>query len=190
MSNPIVKLAEPLIKDSEGFYRRDRNSGLIKSYADPASPLGRAIQRKGKWQAYLDDLWEPTPDMMKMSGAPWTIGWGSTGPDIGPNTKWTVEQCQARFVKHTSEFLGALMRIVGGLNLRDFQLAALLSLFYNLGEANFSKSTLLRKLRAGDLVGAAAQFLVWNKGGKPLKVLPGLVERRAKEKALFEGTPA
>lgn len=29
-------------------------------------------------------------------GPPWTIGLGSTGPDIKPDTEWTAEQCYAR----------------------------------------------------------------------------------------------
>ena len=47
----------------------------------------------------------------------------------------------------------------------------------------FIGSTLLKKLNAGDKVGAANQFDVWNKAGG--KVDKGLVNRRAAEKALF-----
>lgn len=62
---------------------------------------------------------------------------------------------------------------------------ALVSFAYNVGVGNFEKSTLLRKLNAGDRKGAAEQFGKWvNSNGK---VLPGLVTRRAKEKALFLG---
>lgn len=65
----------------------------------------------------------------------------------------------------------------------DNQLGALVSLDYNIGIGNFSKSTLLKKLNAGDYEGAANQFQVWNKANK--KVMAGLTRRRADEAALF-----
>ena len=67
------------------------------------------------------------------------------------------------------------------------QFSACVSLAFNIGVENFKNSTLLRKLNAGDIVGAAEQFSVWIKGtvnGKKV-VLPGLVTRRALEKKLF-----
>ena len=60
---------------------------------------------------------------------------------------------------------------------------ALVSLTFNIGTIAFKNSTLLKKLNAGDRVGAADQFLVWNKAGG--KVLQGLVNRRQAERAQF-----
>lgn len=37
---------------------------------------------------------EAYPDPLT-HGAPWTIGYGCTGPDIGPDTVWTVAQAMA-----------------------------------------------------------------------------------------------
>ena len=63
------------------------------------------------------------------------------------------------------------------------QFDALVSLAYNIGTNAFSKSTLVKKLNANDNRAAADQFDVWvNAGGKRMQ---GLVNRRAKEKALF-----
>ncbi|WP_387693238.1 glycoside hydrolase family protein, partial [Photorhabdus sp. RM71S] len=45
------------------------------------------------------------------------------------------------------------------------------------------RSTLLKKLNAGDYKGAANQFMEWNKAGG--RVLPGLDARRASEKTMF-----
>lgn len=66
------------------------------------------------------------------------------------------------------------------------QFDALVSFTFNLGRANLASSTLLRKLNAGDYVGAAAEFERWNKAGG--RVLAGLVARRADEAALFSST--
>ena len=63
------------------------------------------------------------------------------------------------------------------------QFDAMVSLAYNIGVGNFLKSTLLKKVNAGDFIGASEEFLKWNKsGGKPLS---GLTRRRKRERELF-----
>ena len=62
-------------------------------------------------------------------------------------------------------------------------LSALVSFAYNIGIGNFSKSTLLKKLNAADIHGAADEFLRWNK----VKGVEcnGLTRRRKAERDLF-----
>ncbi|MCI5047500.1 MAG: lysozyme [Aquisalinus sp.] len=64
---------------------------------------------------------------------------------------------------------------------------ALISLLFNIGEGNFKRSTVLRKLNAGDKLGAAEAFEKWTKAkvNGELVTLDGLVRRRAAEKSLF-----
>jgi GH24 family phage-related lysozyme (muramidase) len=59
------------------------------------------------------------------------------------------------------------------------------SFTYNLGATNFSGSTLLKKLNAGEIQVAADEFLRWHKAGG--QVLFGLIRRRAYERDLFLG---
>jgi lysozyme len=66
------------------------------------------------------------------------------------------------------------------------QFGALTSFTYNLGAANLRKSTLVKKLNAGDYEGAANEFKRWNRAGG--KVLAGLTRRRAAEAALFRSS--
>lgn len=63
--------------------------------------------------------------------------------------------------------------------------AASLSFAYNVGASAFCKSTMARKLKAGDIPGACAELSRWvyAKG----QLLPGLVKRRAAERAMCEG---
>ncbi|MEM9837592.1 MAG: lysozyme [Pseudomonadota bacterium] len=64
---------------------------------------------------------------------------------------------------------------------------ALVSFVFNIGAANFKRSTVLAKLNEGDKLGAAEAFERWTKArvdGKLMK-LDGLVRRRAAEKSLF-----
>lgn len=63
------------------------------------------------------------------------------------------------------------------------QFDALVSFTFNLGTGSLGSSTLLKLLNAGDIQGAANEFLKWVKGGG--KVLPGLVARRGRERDLF-----
>lgn len=188
MKDQILATAVPIIKEYERFYRRDPKTGMIRSYADPASALGRAIQRAGKWTAYLECKWDPPLSMAGMSGAPWTIGWGTTGTDVGPDTVWSESKCNERFDKHVLQFLNTLLKLAGSYGLKANQLGACLSLLYNIGEGNFASSTLLRKIKAYDTAGAAEQFPRWNKAQG--KVMAGLTRRRATERALFLGQGA
>ncbi|WP_158784623.1 lysozyme [Pantoea sp. BAV 3049] len=63
------------------------------------------------------------------------------------------------------------------------QFDAMVSFVFNLGAGNFVRSTLLKKLNAGDYDGAAAEFGRWVQAGG--KTLPGLVKRREAEREMF-----
>ena len=67
------------------------------------------------------------------------------------------------------------------------QYDALCSFVYNLGETNFSKSTLLKRLNNKRYAEAADELLRWDKQGS--KVLRGLTRRREAERALFLSEP-
>jgi lysozyme len=116
-------------------------------------------------------------------GLPWTIGYGSTS-GVTRNmviTETKAEQMLAADLVRFEHIVERLVRVP----VDQGQFDALVSFTYNVGEGNFTKSTLLRRLNAGDTAGAAEQFSRWvNAGGK---VLPGLVKRRAAEQALFLG---
>jgi lysozyme len=66
------------------------------------------------------------------------------------------------------------------------QLNALVSLTYNIGPANFQKSTLLRKVNFNhNDPSIRAEFLKWNKAGG--QVLKGLTIRRKAEADIYFG---
>ena len=66
------------------------------------------------------------------------------------------------------------------------QLNALVSLTYNIGPANFQKSTLLRKVNFNhNDPSIRAEFLKWNKAGG--QVLKGLTIRRKAESDIYFG---
>lgn len=116
-------------------------------------------------------------------GLPWTIGYGST-LGVTRTMVITAEQAEQMLAVDLVRFERAVERLVE-VPINQGQFDALVSFAYNVGEGNFAKSTLLRRLNSGDSQGAAEQFGRWvNAGGK---VLQGLVKRRAAERALFLG---
>ena len=121
-------------------------------------------------------------------GDPWTIGWGSTGPGIAKGMTWTQAQADQRLVEDVSKFAAGVDKALAGAAVTTKQKGALVSFAYNVGLANLGSSTLLKKHRAGDYAGAAAEFAKWNKAAG--KVLPGLTRRRAAEAAMYAGVAA
>lgn len=116
-------------------------------------------------------------------GDPWTIGWGTTGPDIKKGLVWTQEQADKRFTAHVAEFAEKVWKALDGAAVTQNQFDAMVSLAYNIGPTNFKNSTLLKMHKAGNYVGAASQFIRWNKAAG--KVMKGLTRRREAEAKLY-----
>lgn len=118
------------------------------------------------------------------AGVP-TIGYGHTA-GVAMGQTITQQQADDYLRRDVRQFERAVSRLVR-VPLTQGQFDALVSFAFNLGEGALAQSTLLRLLNAGDYAGAAAQFDRWNKAAG--RVLPGLVRRRAAERALFEENP-
>jgi lysozyme len=129
----------------------------------------------------------------KTGGAPWTVGWGATGPGIGPGTVWTQEQADQRLAEDIAEreaIVAASVRVP----LTPGQVDAMVSIVFNVGPGSKYKdgiirlkggqpSTLLRLLNAGDYDGCAEQFMRWVSPGS--NVENGLRRRRTIERQRF-----
>ncbi|MDE2148094.1 MAG: lysozyme, partial [Burkholderiales bacterium] len=133
----------------------------------------------------------------------WTIGWGHAITYRGSFLRGAQNQALARslypggITRSQAQTLlrgdlldtaAAVSRLVT-VALDDGEFGALVSFAFNAGSGNLAKSTLLRRLNAGDRAGAADQFLAWNQGrvNGVLQPLPGLTRRRRAERALFLG---
>jgi lysozyme len=116
-------------------------------------------------------------------GDPWTIGWGTTGPDVKKGVVWTQEQADRRFSEHVNEFAEDVWNVLGGAAVTQNQFDALVSFTYNVGLGNLKASTLLKLHKAGDYAGATKQFIRWNKAAG--KVMKGLTRRREAEARLY-----
>lgn len=117
-----------------------------------------------------------------------TLGFGHTdaaGPPYYNDSKnKTFTRAEARDILRRDLLkYEAAVRAAVKVPLSDNQFAALTSFTFNLGSGNLRKSTLLRKLNAGDTAGAAGEFKRWNRAGG--RVFRGLTRRRKAERDLF-----
>jgi GH24 family phage-related lysozyme (muramidase) len=133
----------------------------------------------------------------------WTIGWGHAIPFRGGLLRGAENKATARalypggITRAQAEALlrgdlidtaAAVLELVK-VEIDDGQFGALVAFAFNVGIGALGKSTLLRRLNAGDHADAADQFLAWDKGRVDgvLQALAGLTRRRRAERALFLG---
>lgn len=154
---------------------------VLIAYPDPASALGEAIQALGQWEQVLNGAAIPA-DLTHLDGAPWTCGYGCTGPDVHEGTVWAQTYADSQLTIRLNEAADAVDRYVK-VEITPAQKGALADFVFNEGETALASSTLLRLLNASDFVGAAAQFARWDIAGG--KAMPGLDARRTAEKQLF-----
>lgn len=112
-----------------------------------------------------------------------TIGYGETkGVKMGD----TITQKEAlERLRTSADEHGKGMAACIKVPISQSEYDAYLSFTYNVGVGAFCKSTLNKKLNAGDYEGACTELLKWNRAGG--MVLPGLTKRREEEYKLCLG---
>ena len=129
------------------------------------------------FEGYSPTATQPLP------GDKWTVGFGHTDA-VAPGSSTTLEQA-FRLLKSDVTRAERVVREVVKRPLDQNQFDALTSLVFNIGSAAFAKSTLLKRLNAGDLDGVAKEWMRWKYFNG--KVVPGLERRRELELAVFRG---
>jgi lysozyme len=124
---------------------------------------------------------EAYPDRKDVSKAVWTIGYGTT-QGIEPGMKISEADAEDYLEREVSD-LETRIKILVKRKLSEREMAALVSLVYNIGIERFKFSTLLKDLNAGQMLSAAFEFSRWVYiDGKPS---PGLINRRKVEHGVF-----
>lgn len=141
--------------------------GLVMGAVGVNSLKGHEGKRN---RAYLDPVGIPT------------ICYGHTGPDVRMGMSLTDKQCDELLIKDLTAHDRAMHRCVK-VKMTRGQHDAVLDTFFNVGPGKLCKSTLVRKLNAGDYAGASRELPKWKYAGG--RVLPGLVKRRADAQKLF-----
>ncbi|EAT2219132.1 lysozyme [Salmonella enterica] len=108
-----------------------------------------------------------------------TICDGHTGKDIIPGRRYNDAECDALLNKDLAQVAARIDPLIK-VSIPNSERAALYSFAYNVGTGAFAKSTLLKKLNAGDHAGACNELKRWTyAGGKQWK---GLMTRREIER--------
>lgn len=147
------------------------------------------------WQSLVAGLIEEfegfRAEAYQDTGGKWTIGFGTThlpnGRPVGPDTPPITKDVARTYYQDAAKDLHAAIMLHDDNSdaLEIGPQAALVDFAYNLGRASLFGSTLWKKLLAGDMAGAAAEFPKWDHEG-PIEV-PGLLRRRLAEQAMFTG---
>lgn len=111
----------------------------------------------------------------------WTVCDGHTGTDIIKGKKYTDRECDRLLwndLQPVKKTVDSLVKVP----LNEYQRAALYSFTYNVGTSAFSKSTLPKRLNAGDVDGACEELRRWVYAGG-MKFC-GLMNRRDMERSM------
>jgi len=134
---------------------------------------GAVLNSSNEYVVYLDPVGIPT------------ACWGLTGKDMygkpfKKGNTYTEQECTIMFVDRVRHFERVVDKYVRVPYASVYEKAALISFVYNVGEGNFSSSSLLKALNKGQHEVACDGLLAWKYAKK--RVLPGLVKRRAEER--------
>ena len=117
-----------------------------------------------------------------------TIGYGHTGPDVRIPMSITPERAEELLENDLRRFETGVEALTGGVPTDANQFSALVSLAFNIGLSALATSTVLKRHKLGNKMGAANAILMWNRGGG--RVLAGLTRRREAERKLYLGDSA
>lgn len=166
MTRPIIPAGLELVKSFEGLADGDPSTVNLDPYMDPVGI--------------------------------WTIGWGhaiwwngrflrGSGDRVTATSLYpggiSMAQAETLLQADLLDTCRDVELVLQGESVSDHAFAALVSFAYNCGAGALKRSTLLKKIFAHDMAGAADEFLKWNRSGG--KVLAGLTRRRQAERELF-----
>lgn len=113
----------------------------------------------------------------------WTVCDGHTGAYVRRGHRYTDKECDALLQSDLRKVASAIDPLIK-VRIPETARAALYSFTYNVGAGAFSRSTLLKKLNAGDVPGACKELQRWTyAGGQQWK---GLITRREIEREVCE----
>jgi lysozyme len=117
----------------------------------------------------------------KDTGGVWTVGRGHTGKDVFPGMEITEAESLRLFALDCADH--DITPLLNGCPTKQTQFDAMTSLAFNIGMERFRNSTVLKRHKLQNYLGAANAFLLWvyDNGRRE----PGLVKRRELERKLY-----
>lgn len=118
----------------------------------------------------------------------WTIGYGHTGSDVGPDTIWTQEQADHALGLYAATVALFVDKHTWDVATTQNQFDAMVDFAYNIGVGAFMTTDVLNFHRLGQYDKAADGFTHWEKIHLPNGSFvddKGLIARRTDEIALY-----
>lgn len=151
---------------------------MITSYSDEFRTSAEGLEIIGNAEGCRRDPYICPADVL-------TVGIGSTefgGEPIDPKKIYSDLEIAERWKNDIKIAEHCVNKYANGYWVPQGVFDAATSLTFNVGCGATRKSTMFRKIRSGDYVGACNELPKWVRAGN--KVLKGLVIRREKERAL------
>lgn len=179
---PWLEIVYPYLKDKECYARY--------AYPDSRSPLGIAMRKKFGANATNrvgDGTLQIPPNLMVLSGKPWTVGFGQTGPNVTQHSELSLAEAERTLTSSILYFHRKMLEVFpGSERLHPKAQAALVSLLYNRGAsmAEIDSRREMRELRPAIIL---RQYLVMRDLIRSMKRLwegekqGGLLKRREEE---------
>ncbi len=175
IANAIVQKFAPIIRNAESAV-----NNFVQKGQTTISNTERGLQ-------FIRDQEALRTRAYQDSAGYWTIGYGHkivTGDGLNSQSVISAAQAENLLRQDVGRFVAGVRAQVR-VPITQNQFDALVSLAFNIGLSALAGSTLLRKLNAGDIAGAANEFGRWIYAGG--RTLAALVSRRAAEAAIFNG---
>lgn len=137
-----------------------------------AAALAIATPFVAGWEGKRNDPYRDIVGLM-------TVCYGETKVEM---RRYSDAECTAMLEDSLVGYAEPVLKRNPQLQYHPNQLAAATSLAYNIGPANYARSTVARRFDIGNYVGACDAFLMWNKAGG--RVVKGLTNRRKAEREL------
>lgn len=117
------------------------------------------------------------------TGKVWTVGYGRTGPDVTEYSYTTREREDKWLKEHVTKLYESLYEKHSRKTISAFQMAAITSLVYNIGEGRYYNSNTFKEINKGNTLKAVKEWKEFRMSGG--KVLNGLVIRRTVETTIY-----
>lgn len=120
-------------------------------------------------------------------GGVWTICRGHT-ENVHKGDTAAEEQCQRWFQEDTDKASASVTALTGNAKIPPISKKVFVDFVFNVGKSNFAKSSMLKKIKAGDIAAACREFSRWKYvAGKDCTVRAngcyGIAARRAEQQA-------
>lgn len=152
---------------------------IVKGVGATATTIGAVVSLLIALEGYAPK------DYIDPAGIP-TACVGHTGPDVHVGHTRSQTECEALLrddVKVAWDAVGRLAKVP----LKPYQQIAFTSFTFNSGVTAFANSTMLKLLNQGKYVEACNELPKWVYGGRPPRIIVGLVNRRDVERKICLG---